>query len=94
MGAMPSQPLFDAHGRSESSAVSAMQPDSSANANVARNAPATPKPREARLVGEEDVIGLNLILFPGAENVANHVGLALNLLTETDTADEFAGFAV
>ncbi len=47
IGAIPSQLLLDAHGNSESSAVSAMQPVRTLRAKAAKNA----------LISEDDVIG-------------------------------------
>ena len=81
---MPSQFLFEAHGRSESSAESAIHPARSENANAARKA----------LVSEEDIVCGQLRLFPGTEDVADNILLALDLLTKADAPDEFAGCAL
>ena len=97
IGAMPSQFLFDAQGRSESSAESAMQPDNIAQESATRSNPPTPRLRRMiplESVSEDDVIGCQLVLSPGAENVADDVVLALDFLAEADAADELAGGAL
>ena len=95
MGAKPSHPLLDAHGKSVSSALSAMQP--------AKPSAIVPSKTKASslchllsftpLVSEDDIVGFKLILFPRAENVANDIVLAFDFLTGTDTSDKFARFA-
>ena len=70
-GAIPSHDLFEAHGKSVSSALSAMHPDTSA----------TPNPRSNALISEYDIADLGLVLFPRAEDVADDIVLALDFLS-------------
>lgn len=81
MGISPSHDLFEDHGSWESSAESAMQPPSRSPARTA----------SANLVGDNDIVFLEIVLRPVGEDVADDPVLADDFLSQADASDDFAG---
>ena len=85
---MPSQPWFVAQGRSESSAVSAMQPAASSKTT---SAAARASPHQSPSLGKDGIALLHGGLLPIAQNVGDDEVLAGHRLTEPQTANVRVG---
>ena len=96
-GPSPSQVLFDDHGKSESSAESAMQPERSPRANAPSSAKAQVIARD-RLFRENDIALLDHAggsrLFDGSNDHIAHTGVSAACSAKNADAKELFGAGV